>query len=38
MEFAYKNDIELIIYFSPVHARFYETKCMVGEWPEIENT
>ena len=38
IEFSYENDIELIIYFSPAHARFYEAKCMVGEWAEIENT
>lgn len=38
VDFAYKNDIELFIYFSPVHARFYEAKCMVGQWPEIEQT
>jgi len=38
VDFSYKNNIELVIYFSPVHARFFEVKCMVGEWPEIEQT
>lgn len=37
VELAYENNIELYIYISPVHARYYEAKCMLGKWHEIEN-
>ncbi|MGB5396216.1 MAG: hypothetical protein WBN96_03640 [Gammaproteobacteria bacterium] len=37
VELAYRNNIELVIYISPVHARYYEAKCLVGEWKNIEN-
>jgi hypothetical protein len=30
IEMAYKEKIDLVIYFSPVHARLYEAECMVG--------
>ena len=33
---AYDNDIDMYIYFSPTHARLYETQCMIGKWPTIE--
>lgn len=36
VDFAYANNIEMIIYFSPVHARIYEVKCMVGLWGSME--
>lgn len=36
VDFSYANSIELIIYFSPVHARFYEVNCMAGLWDNME--
>lgn len=36
IEFAYKNNIELSLYLPPVHARYYEAKCMVGQWQKME--
>lgn len=36
VEIAYQNNIELHIYFPPVHARYYETMCMAGKWTTME--
>lgn len=30
VELAYRNKIDLYIYFSPIHARLYEAECMIG--------
>lgn len=37
VDFSYKNNIELIIYFSPIHARLYEAQCIMGQWGRIYN-
>lgn len=37
LELAYRNNIDMYIYISPVHARYYEIECMTGKWPMIEN-
>ena len=36
VDIAYENDIDLYIYFAPVHARYYETMCKVGQWEYME--
>lgn len=36
VEQSYQHGIDLIIYFSPVHARYYEVKCMTGDWGNME--
>jgi hypothetical protein len=36
VEFSYTNNIELYVYLPPVHARYYEAKCIVGQWSEME--
>lgn len=36
VEFSYMNNIELFVYLPPVHARYYEAKCIVGQWSEME--
>ena len=36
VEFSYSNDIELVIYFSPVHARYYEILMRLGQQHNIE--
>ena len=36
VDLAYKNDIKLYIYFSPIHARLTEVNCMIGRWSHIE--
>ena len=36
VDFSYKKNIELIVYISPSHARFYEIMCMTAQWPRIE--
>ena len=38
LELAYSDDVEFYIFFSPVHARIYETWCVGGLWGVIENT
>ena len=38
MQMAYQQDIQFNIFFSPVHARLYETNCLIGLMPAIENT
>lgn len=38
VEFSYKNNIELYIYFSPVHARLYEVMHISGKWCLLEKT
>jgi hypothetical protein len=35
---AYAEDIDLVVYISPIHARLLEVKCMTGEWQAIELT
>ncbi|GMR15827.1 MAG: hypothetical protein BMS9Abin31_0120 [Gammaproteobacteria bacterium] len=37
VDMAYKNNIDLYVYFSPAHARLYEAKCMIGKWAQMEN-
>lgn len=37
VDLAYRKDIDLYIFFSPVHARLYEVKCMTGKWGEMES-
>lgn len=36
VDIAYQNNIELHIYFPPVHARYYEAMCMAGKWTTME--
>ena len=38
LELAYSDDVEFYIFFSPAHARIYETWCIGGLWGVIENT
>ncbi len=38
LDLAYQNNIDLYIYYTPVHARYYEAFCIIGDWPKIENT
>ncbi len=38
VEFAYKNNIELYVYLSPIHARLYETLRIAGQWCMLEKT
>jgi hypothetical protein len=38
LERAYKDTTDFYVFFSPVHARIYETWCIGGMWGEIENT
>lgn len=37
IETAYADDIDFNIFFSPVHARYYETWCLGGSWGVIED-
>lgn len=38
LERAYTDSIDFYVFFSPVHARIYETWCLGGMWGQIENT
>ncbi len=38
LERAYADTIDFYVFFSPVHARIYETWCVGGMWGQIENT
>ncbi len=38
LEHAYADTIDFYVFFSPVHARIYETWCIGGMWSQIENT
>ncbi|MCW8922097.1 MAG: hypothetical protein OQK69_00510 [Gammaproteobacteria bacterium] len=38
IDLAYKENIDLHVYFSPIHARLYEVKHMIGKWPCMEKT
>ena len=38
LEIAYADDVDFNIFFSPVHARYYETLCLGGFWDVIEDT
>lgn len=38
LERAYTDNIDFYVFFSPVHARIYETWCLGGMWGQIENT
>ena len=38
LERAYTDNIDFYVFFSPVHARIYETWCIGGMWGQIENT
>jgi hypothetical protein len=37
IETAYADDIDFNIFFSPVHARYYEAWCLGGSWRGIED-
>lgn len=38
LERAYTDTIDFYVFFSPVHARIYETWCLGGMWGQIEDT
>ena len=38
LERAYTDNVDFYVFFSPVHARIYETWCLGGMWDQIENT
>jgi hypothetical protein len=37
IETAYADDVDFNIFFSPVHARYYEVLCLGGSWGVIED-
>lgn len=38
LETAYRDNIHVYLYFTPMHARLQEAWCMGGRWAVIENT